>query len=288
MSLRIMKENEYPPQLLEIPQIPKQLYVEGTFPVEENTLYLTVIGSRKHTAYGKDACKKLIQGLAGYPIVIVSGLALGIDTIAHETALSVGLTTIAFPGSGLDRKVLYPRNNVRLADEIIEHGGALVSEFEPDFRATLWTFPQRNRLMAGLSKATLLIEAEEKSGTLITARLALDYNRDVLAVPGPIFSDASIGTNTLIRNGATPIRNSTDILEALGFDISGETISKKEDTLKDCLPEELAVLEILREPCDRDTLIGALEMSLPQAQALLSIMEIKGLITETFGEIRKT
>ncbi len=285
MEYKILTPEQYPAQLREIPHIPKQLYVEGNLPPED-TVYLSIVGSRRHTNYGKDVCRKLIEGLKGYPIIIVSGLALGIDTLAHETALAVGLTTVAFPGSGIDRKVLYPASNRRLADRIIESGGALISEFAPTFRATIWSFPQRNRIMAGISKAVLIIEAEEKSGTLITARLATDYNRDVLVVPGQIFSDTSIGTNTLIRQGATPIRDSSDILEALGFDISTQNTESKKESYENLSNEEKQVLEILRDPCERDTLISKLEMSVPQANALLSIMEIKGLIKEELGELR--
>ncbi|NCU28960.1 MAG: DNA-protecting protein DprA, partial [Candidatus Moranbacteria bacterium] len=177
-----LKPDEFPPQLLEIPQPPKNLYIRGKLPDPDLT-YLAIVGSRNYTSYGKDICEKLIKGLKGYPIVIVSGLALGIDSIAHKMALSVGLKTIAFPGSGLSDKAIYPKTNIFLAQEIIENDGCLISEFEPDFISTLYSFPQRNRLMAGMSKAVLIIEAEEKSGTLITARLALDYNKDVLAVP---------------------------------------------------------------------------------------------------------
>ena len=120
-------------------------------------------------------------------------LLLGIDSIAHRSALDAGLKTIAVPGSGLDDDALYPREHLQLAREIVEKGGALVSEYEPDFKATTWSFPRRNRIMAGLSKAVLVVEAERPSGTLITARLALDYGRDVFAVPGSIFSETSRG-----------------------------------------------------------------------------------------------
>jgi DNA processing protein len=157
-DLYLIKPAELSPALLEIPQPASELYVRGALP-DANVTFLTVVGSRKFSTYSKEACQKLIQGLASYPIVIVSGLALGIDTIAHQTALASGLTTLAFPGSGLDEKVLYPRSNIRLAREIIEKGGALVSEFAPDFHATPYSFPQRNRLMAGLARATLIIEA---------------------------------------------------------------------------------------------------------------------------------
>lgn len=280
-----LKTEQFPKALLEIPQPPKTLYMRGSLP-KDGYVYLAVVGSRKHTSYGKDACEKLIKGLKGYPIVIVSGLALGIDSIAHRAALSAGLITLAMPGSGLDRSALYPRNNVNLADEIVENGGCMISEFPPKMKAELYTFPQRNRLMAGISKATLVIEAAEKSGTLITARMALDYNRDVLVLPGSIFSTTSTGTNKLIRQGATPISTSEELLEALGFEVKKEKLSD-EDKYANCSLEESKVIKILCEPMERDELIRALGMDTAKANALLSIMEIKEFIKEELGEIRK-
>jgi len=280
-----LKPEEFPPQLLEIPQPPKKLYIRGKLPDPDLT-YLAVVGSRNYTSYGRDICEKLIKGLKGYPIVIVSGLALGIDSIAHKTALDVGLKTVAFPGSGLNDKVIYPRTNIFLAQQIVESGGCLISEFEPDFISTLYSFPQRNRLMAGMSKAVLIIEAEEKSGTLITARLALDYNKDVLAVPGSAFSSNSNGTNWLIKQGATPITCSEDILEALGFAIEKPRLSD-EEKYADCSEQEIMVINLLREPMERDDLIIEMKMSTAEANALLSIMELKELIKEELSEIRK-
>ena len=276
---------EFPKALLEIPQPPKTLYLRGELPAE-SLIYLAVVGSRKFTSYGRDACEKLITGLKGYPVVIVSGLAMGIDAIAHRAALKNGLTTISFPGSGLDDKVLFPSVNLQLAKEILSSGGALVSEFEPDFKATQFSFPLRNRLMAGISKAVLIIEAEEKSGTLITARLATEYNRDVLAVPGSINSLSSKGTNRLIRQGATPITSPDDLLEALGFEIAKDE-DKQAKLFADCSPEEKKVLDLLREPISRDELIRQMEMPTPTAQAIISVMEIKGLIKESLGEIQQ-
>ena len=142
----------------------------------------------------------------------------------------------------------------------------------------------RNRLVAGISKAALIIEAQEKSGTLITARMALDYNKEVLAVPGPINSDFSKGTNRLIREGATPITSSDEILEALGFKIDKE--SKQQSLFEDARPEEKLVLKLLTEPTERDVLIRKMKLSTSEANALLSVMEIKGLIKEELGEIR--
>ena len=262
MDIIKLKSEEFPPQLLEIPQPPKSLYIRGRLP-SKDAVYLAVVGSRNYTSYGKDICEKLIKGLKGFPIVIVSGLALGIDSIAHKTAIGVGLTTMAFPGSGLDNKVLYPRTNISLADEIIKNNGCLISEFEPNFISTLYSFPQRNRLMAGISKAVLIIEAEEKSGTLITARLALDYNRDVLAVPGSAFSSNSNGTNWLIKQGATPVTSSDEILEALGFKIEKPELSD-EEKYADCSTEEIMVINLLREPQERDDLISKMKMNIAE------------------------
>src|SRR3989344_5631738 len=183
-GIQELAPEDFPLALLEIPQPPETLYVRGTLPDPTQFYYLAVVGSRKFTNYGREAVERIIGGLAGYPICIVSGLAMGIDAIAHRVALDAGLPTVAIPGSGLDSSVIYPRSNLALAREIIENGGALLSEFAPDLRAAPWTFPQRNRIMAGISQSTLVIEAEEKSGTLITARLAFDYNRNVFAVPG--------------------------------------------------------------------------------------------------------
>jgi len=280
-----LKNEEFPKPLLQIPQPPKVLYVRGKLPPSDY-IYLAVVGSRKYTSYGRDICEKLIRGLAGYPIVIVSGLALGIDSIAHNSALDAGLITMSFPGSGLDNSVLHPQTNIKLAQKIVDSGGCLMSELDPNWKATLYSFPQRNRLMAGISKAVLIIEAEEKSGTLITARMALDYNRDVLAVPGSAFSSNSKGTNMLIRQGAAPVTTSEEVLDTLGFTIDKPKQTDKEK-YADCGKDELKIIELLREPKERDELIRLSGMDIATANALLSIMEIKELIKEELGEIRK-
>lgn len=284
MQIKKLPKNKFPKALLEIPQPPEDLWIIGELP-PENLIYLCVVGSRKFTSYGKEACEKIIAGLKGYPIVIVSGFAMGIDTIAHKKAMQAGLKTLVFPGSGLSDEAMYPKTNIRLINEIIENGGCLISEFEPDFKATQWSFPMRNRLMAGISKATLIVEAEEKSGTLITARLTTEYNRDLLAVPGSIFSSNSKGTNKLLRHGATPITCSEDVLEALGFELPKDE-EKQAKLFLDLLPEEKIVVNLLHEPTPRDDLIRALKVPTPTANALLSVMEIKGLIKEELGEIR--
>ncbi|OGI90963.1 DNA protecting protein DprA [Candidatus Nomurabacteria bacterium RIFCSPLOWO2_01_FULL_40_15] len=282
-SIKKLPKEKFPKALLEIPQPPENLWIVGELP-KESLIHLCVVGSRKFTSYGREACEKIITGLKGYPIVIVSGLAMGIDAIAHKKALSVGLKTLVFPGSGLSPSAMYPKTNVKLAEEIVKSGGCLISEFEPDFKATLWSFAKRNRLMAGISKATLIIEAEEKSGTLITARLTTEYNRDLLVVPGSIFSSNSKGTNRFLRLGATPITCAEDVLEALGFEKEKEE-EKQAKLFSDLSPEEKRVVSLLREPVPRDDLIRAMKMSVPDAQALLTVMEIKELIKEELGEI---
>lgn len=281
-----LSQNQFPPLLQEIPDKPKKLYYRGEIPNWENYKFLVVVGSRKYTDYGRSACRELIEGLRGYPVVIVSGLALGIDSIAHESALRVGLKTIAVPGSGINREVIYPASHVGLSDRIIKAGGCLLSEFEPQQKSAPYMFPQRNRVMAGMSHATLVVEAEKQSGTLITARLAMEYNRDVLTIPGSIFSSNTEGPHYLIKNGATPIRESVDILEALHitvqtdlYDISYKNIGLSEN--------EIILLEALKEPKSKENLIKIMDLEISELNSLLSIMEIKGLIQESLGEIRR-
>ena len=276
--------NKFPKLLSEINDPPDELFLIGEIPSDDH-VFLAVVGSRKFTSYGKQAAEQIIAGLKGFPIIIVSGLAIGIDSIAHNAALNAGLTTIAIPGSGLNDDVLYPASNRSLAKKIVERGGALLSPFKPDFKATQWSFPARNRIMAGISQAVLIIEAEEKSGTLITARLALDYNRDVYAVPGSIFSPTSRGTNSLITDGAMPVTKSEDILNALGFTVDKKTDGTEDSHPDDMSPEEEAVWGLLGSPLERDGLVRLMDMPISKANGILSFMEIKGFIKEADGKI---
>lgn len=279
----VLPSTSLPQLLTEIPDPPKELYLRGTLPSTEHK-WLAVVGSRKYTPYGKQVCEKLIAGLRGQPVVIVSGLALGIDGIAHSAALDAGLTTVAVPGSGLDDSVLYPSSHRRLAKRILESGGALLSELEPKTRAQAWCFPQRNRIMAGLCHATLVVEAREQSGTLITARLALDYNRDVFAVPGPVTSQNSEGPHRLIRDGALLVRTSSDILEAL--ELQGQVSLPFQP--KNLSEEEQRIAAALATPRARDNLAVHLHMDISKLNVLLSSMELKGLVKEEFGEVHLT
>ena len=283
-DLKLLSPQEFPPLLREISDPPKRLHLRGKMPSTDHK-WLAVVGSRAMTTYGKQAVRHLIEGLRGYPVVIVSGLAYGVDAEAHKAALEAGLTTVAVPGSGLDWNVLYPRANVGLAREILAKGGALLSEEKPAAKSMDYMFPRRNRIMAGLSHATLVIEAKEKSGSLITAKLVTEYNRELLVVPGSIFSAESKGTHQFLRLGATAATSPEDILVALGI-AKREGPASWAELREDLSSDELRVFEIIHSPVSRDELIEALEIPITEANVLLSTMEIKGLIVEELGVVR--
>ncbi len=213
-AIRQLTKAEYPKGLLEIPEPPKTLWLRGTF-APEGHKRLAVVGSRELSEYGREACIALINGLKGYPISIISGLALGADACAHQAALDTGLHTIAVPGSGVSDAVIGPRANLKLAQDILKAGGAIMSENEPNHVPKPHDFPSRNRIMVGMADAVLVIEASEQSGTLITARLAADYNRDLLCVPHRITDAHGVGPHLFIRLGATLVSEPLHILEAL-------------------------------------------------------------------------
>lgn len=224
--MQTIYKGQYPILLKEIPvkAIPSKLYARGNLKLlsDPETKFLCIVGSRKNTAYGREVIEKLIPPLKDYNIVIISGLAYGIDTIAHKEALKHEIPTISIPGSGISPGHVYPKAHGKIAEEIVASGGLLLSEFEPDATPQSWFFPQRNRLMAGLAHAVLIIESAGRSGTLITAKLALDYNRTVMAVPGSIFSPHSEGVNGLIREGAEVVMSHEDILRGLGIEVTND------------------------------------------------------------------
>lgn len=276
---------EFPPLLREIPQPPTTITYRGVLPPPSLTL-LTVVGSRQYTSYGKQVVDHLIDGLRGYPIGVVSGLALGIDALAHEAALRNNMYTLAVPGSGLGDSVLYPRTNRRLAMRVLESGGGLLSEFPEETAAATWTFPQRNRIMAGIAPATLVIEASEKSGTLITARMATDYNRELLVVPNSIFSRSAAGPHQFLKLGATPVTTAEDILHALHIEIGEVSKNEQKREHSDLSSDENRILEALVEPTDRDTLLRAASITPQLGNTLLMSLELKGYIINEHGRYR--
>ncbi len=281
--LRELEFDDFPALLKEIPDAPRRLYYRGEMPPIEYKM-LCVVGSRATTQYGKRMCQKLIAGLAGQPVAIISGMALGIDSEAHNAALDVGLPTVAVLPSSCDDKSLYPSTNKALAQRILTRGGALVSETKGPYKAMLHDFAKRNRIGAGMSLVTLIIEAGEKSGTLITARLALDYNREVLAIPHELGRETGIGVNKLIREGATLIQSSDDILQALGL----KAAEPEQGMLPTDLTEvEVKILTALTEALVKDEVIEYAEVSAQDANVALSSLLIRGLITERLGKIER-
>jgi len=279
MDIRELEHGDWPVQLREIPQPPKKLWARGALP-PPGTKLLAVVGSRALTRYGQEACEKLIAGLAGYPISIVSGLALGADACAHRSALRAGLHTIAVPGSGLDNSVISPRANLELAQDILKAGGALLSEQEPLHKPWLAEFPSRNRIMVGLSHAVLIIEAGNKSGTLITARLASEYNRDLLCIPHRIGDSHGFGPHLFIRLGAALVTEPIHILEALSIPPRESGATKAPVDLEDV---ELEIWSMLEEPRARDEILRKLSVPPGEGLTALVALELRGLIKEEFG-----
>lgn len=281
---RQLLPKDFPALLREIPDRPKALYIRGTLPPKE-TRYLCVVGSRATTPYGRRICHQIISGLKGYPIAIVSGLALGLDAEAHKAALDAGLPTLAVLPSSADDASLYPRTNYALAQRILAQGGALVSEYGSPHKPQLHDFARRNRIGAGLSACALIVEAGEKSGTLITARLALDYNREVLAIPHELGKETGAGANRLIREGATLVRTSDDILQSLS--IKPFDSPRQLPMPTDLSEAEMRVLHALTEALLRDELIERSGLSAQDANIALSSLAIRGLVAERLGMIAR-
>lgn len=207
-----IEDSSYPSLLREINNPPKILYYIGEWP-SDNLFPLAVVGSRESDAYGKMVIENILNDKILDQIVVVSGLAKGIDAAAHKTAKK----TIAVLGTGLDENSFYPKENLELYHQIIKSGGLIISEFPVGTKAKPQNFPIRNRIIAGLSQATLVIQAKIKSGALITARLAAEEGREVLAVPGSIFAELSAGPHLLISQGAIPVTNSLELADILNL-----------------------------------------------------------------------
>jgi DNA processing protein len=283
MEITELETKDFPRGLSEIPQPPEKLWLRGTLP-GAGTRTLAVVGSRALSSYGREACELLIAGLAGYPVSIVSGLALGTDACAHRAALSAGLHTVAIPGSGLDDSVIGPRTNLPLARDILARGGALLSEHEPGYLAHPYDFPARNRIMVGMSDAVLVIEAGEKSGTLITARLAGEYNRELLCVPHRIKDPHGAGAHQFLRLGATLVADPAHLLEALRIEQATATAPRGAATLS---PLEKSVYTLLQTPHSRDELLRALPDKAPRdVLGALGALELQGFAAEQFGAWR--
>ena|SRR3989344_1199540 len=283
-SIKIIKKlsKDYPKILTEIHNPPKQLYVRGNFP-KNYDLNFAIVGTRAASEYGKILAFNISKELAGLGFNIISGMALGIDTQAHLGALAAKGTTIAVLGSGISDPSIYPHENLNLAHKIIESGGAVISEYNPKEKSEIWYFPERNRIVSGLSCGVLVVEAPEKSGALITARLALEQNRDVFAIPGSIFSKNSAGTNYLIKNGAKLVTSVDDIIDELG--LAKLKIKKIEDVKQKLTEEEKIILNAIeRGPFDVDKICEVTKMPVNKILSIISVLEIQDIIKNIGGK----
>lgn len=279
-EIRDLERKKWPERFFELPKshIPKRLRIKGKEP-DWNRKRICVIGSRNFSEYGKAVCEKIIDELSFYPVTIVSGLAYGIDSLAHKYALKNNLPTIAIPGSGLKDCVIYPKRHFNLSNKILENNGCLISEYDDEQEAAPWTFPQRNRIMAGISDLVLIIEAAEKSGTMITARFALEYNIDVACVPGSIFNQNSKGTNKLLGEGAHLVSSGKDIIDILGLDSIEKNISDRLEKLERILKnDELEIFKMIKDPMTKDELLDRSSIEINRLEQILSVLEINNLI----------
>ncbi len=272
VNVLICEDSHYPSRLKEIYDYPPVLYVRGSLPAEDEPC-LAIVGTRRPTVYGRQVTEEIVADLARSKITIVSGLARGIDSVAHRAALDAGGKTVAVFGSGLD--IVYPGENAKLAQAIMEHG-ALVSEYPLGVKPKAENFPLRNRIMSGLSLGVLVVEAGERSGALITAEQALAQNREVFAIPGSILSPTSQGTNRLIQEGAKLVRSYTDILQELNL-----TIIVQQAEIKEFAPAnqvESAILrELSSEPNHVDEICRRSGLTISEVSSTLAMLELKGI-----------
>ena len=268
----------FPTDLKTVYQPPKSLYFRGSLDAGP---CIGVVGTRKISPYGRSCVDLLVPELVRFGQTVVSGLAYGIDAAVHHSTLDSGGKTVAVIGTGVDDDSIYPRANLELARRIIKEGGCLMSEYPPGTPGFKNHFPERNRIIAGLSQAVLVIEAPEKSGAMITARLALESGRDVWAVPGPITHPNAWGPNRLIRDGATPIANLEDLRHALGFDGAAPKQAAMKFALTD---EERGVIELLTaEALSADQIAKRSSRTIAAISILLTQLELKGLIRSLGG-----
>lgn len=268
----------FPPRLKEIYDVPPVLYVRGELTAEDEWAIATV-GTRRATMYGREVTERIVSSLARSKITIVSGLARGIDSIAHRAALDAGGRTVAVFACGLD--VVYPPENLKLAQAIMEHG-ALVSDYHLGTKPKAENFPRRNRIMSGLSLGVLVTEAGESSGALITANLALEQNREVFAVPGSVLSPASQGTNRLIQDGAKLVRDADDILEELNLTVVPQQLEMKELIPAD-ETESLLLRQLGHEPTHIDDVCRQSRLPVSVVSSTLALMELKGMVRQLGG-----
>jgi len=291
-------DNNYPLLLKQISYPPAILFYKGNlnnFFSNKNCLALAMVGSRESTAYGEKVIDYLMPDLIKNKIIIVSGLATGIDALSHRAALKNKGLTIAVLGSGLNKNCFYPKRNFYLVEEIIEKNGLILSEFPPNEPAKKQNFPRRNRLISGLTQGVLVIEAKKRSGSLITANFALEQGREVLAIPGNIFLDSSAGSNKLIQDGAIPVLNSEDILNIFKInnlpnnkpkEIGSLSVYQPANENEEAIYEAIKRSNSLGEDLIVDDLILKTKLDSAEINSTLTILELNGAIKNDNGSIQ--
>lgn len=274
-----MEDESYPESLKKILDAPKVLYYKGALPRKDEKC-IAVVGTRRPSPYGQQATLQIAGRLADSELTIVSGMAPGIDTFSHRACIEKNIRTIAVLGTGLDKNVIYPKQNLELSRKIVETGGCLISELPPETRGSNFTFPKRNRIISALSLGVLVVEAKEKSGSLITAEYAKKQGKKIFAVPGPVFSSNSRGPNRLIKNGAILAESADDILEelCLTYDVKQEKLLAPENK-----EEELILQSLKEEALHIDKIIEKTKLNAQVAGAALALMEISGKIRNLGG-----
>ncbi len=277
MQVISLSDKLYPQALKSIYNAPNKLHVAGELPASP---MVAIVGTRKPTAYGEMIAYKLAADLAHSGFCIVSGLAYGIDSIVHRATLEAGGKTVAVLGSGLEN--VYPVQHKPLAREIVRAGGAIVSEYPATMPPLKHHFPARNRIIAGMAQATIVPEADAKSGSLITAQLALDENRLVLAVPGPVTSSRSAGPNNLLKAGAGAITSAADVCAILGV----EQVTEKEAPLSTCQLSQYAkqiLLALQNSPATTEDLAQTTTLPTPVLLSTLTLLEMQNYVRSTHG-----
>ncbi len=267
----------YPEWLKEIPNPPEKIYYLGDINILKNEKMISIVGTRSVSSYGKLCCEKIVKKLVNADVTIVSGFALGVDSIAHETSLNNKGKTIAVIASGID--VVYPSSNLSLWKKM-EKYGLILTEYEPKTKPYRQNFPKRNRIIAGLSRGTIVIESKQKGGSLITADLALDFNRDVYAVPGDIFSETSDGCNALIRDSYAKLLLSADeILEEYAWKKSENNL----ENIKNLSKNKIKILNALIREKSLDSLINETKIDLQTMLGEVMELELMGIIKSIAG-----
>ncbi len=272
--------SDYPKKLAQISSPPKLLYISGKMPNKEDKC-LAIVGTRRYSDYGKRAVLEIAGDLVNAGITIISGLARGIDTFAHKAALERNGKTIAVLGSGIDSQSFYPKENLKLAKEILNKGGAIISEYVLGTTAFSYHFPERNRIIAGLSSAVIVIEAKEKSGALITANCAFQQKKEVFCLPGSIYSSNSQGPHSLIQRGAKLITSANDILRWMKLPLKLNIKFKKGENMQ----EDLILKTLAGEALHIDKIIEQTKLDVAVIGSTLIVLEIKNRIKNLGGNI---